>query len=142
MAKVPGLHGLIHGHICCDALVNIASSRCSFSGCHFRNDHLGIPMVPTQSQHFAQDQAHSLAFPAFPRNLRLEIARSSWAVSAASERTIDDQPPWQLKKRSQGQSSCCKIAITLKIPQSNTNLCPIRRNSPTLSVRSSPSYYK
>src|SRR5204863_1832316 len=29
-----------------------------------------------------------------------------------------------------------------KSPPSNTNLCPIRRNSPTLSVRSSPSYYK
>jgi len=26
------------------------------------------------------------------------------------------------------------LAITLKIPQSNTNLCPIRRNSPTLST--------
>ena len=34
-----------------------------------------------------------------------------------------------------------KSSLHSKSPQSNTNLCPIRRNSPTLSVRSSPSYY-
>ena len=32
-------------------------------------------------------------------------------------------------------------SITLKIPPNRIPLCPIRRNSPTLSARSSPGYY-
>src|SRR5208337_4624759 len=37
--------------------------------------------------------------------------------------------------------SCCKISITLKIPQSDTGPCPILGALPTLSARSSLNYY-
>src|ERR1035437_1291565 len=39
-------------------------------------------------------------------------------------------------------NNCCNIAITLKIPRSDTGLCPIRGGLPTLSARSSSNYYR
>ena len=57
-----------------------------------------------------------------------DLARGFWGIEVVSLQN--------------GKVLYSQNADKLFTPASNTNLCPIRRNSPTLSVRSSPSYYK
>jgi hypothetical protein len=56
--------------------------------------------------------------------------------------TIAEIPPDFRRLSSAGRSLGGVKSITLKIPPIEYPLCPIRSNSPTLSVRSSPSYYR